>query len=118
MRVTEISAGIYDSLLVAEPRLEGDYNDNGVVDAADYVVWRNTLEQLVVHRERGADGFANGEITQLDYRFWKERFGNTLGSGSTETASCIRQCPRTRARLLLLLTATAIAAYASLRKRR
>ncbi len=110
MRVTEISTGIYDSLLVAEPRLEGDYNDNGVVDAADYVVWRNTLEQLIVPPGRGADGSANGEISQLDYSFWKERFGNTLDTGSDSIVSELSPAPEpTTLTLLLLPTTLAVA---------
>lgn len=43
----------------------GDYNQNGVVDAADYTVWR--------------DGLGNGFV-QADYDIWKNNFGNT-GSG-------------------------------------
>ena len=26
--------------------INGDYNNNGIVDAADYVVWRNRLNQI------------------------------------------------------------------------
>jgi len=29
------------------PRVAGDYNNNGIVDAADYVVWRERLNQAV-----------------------------------------------------------------------
>ncbi len=29
--------------LVGAPRVGGDYNGDGIVDAADYIVWRNTL---------------------------------------------------------------------------
>ena len=36
-----------DIPLEVENHQRGDYNKNGVVDAADYVVWRNTLGQLV-----------------------------------------------------------------------
>jgi hypothetical protein len=85
-RVTSISAGTYTSLLIAEPRLPGDYNDNGIVDAADYVVWRKTLGQLVPPG-MGADGNGNGEITQLDYSFWGQHFGNTNAAGAAALAS-------------------------------
>ena len=44
--------------------LPGDYNQNGTVDAADYVVWRK-----------------NGG-TQEDYNAWRANFGRTLGVAS------------------------------------
>ena len=47
------------------PTLFGDYNDDGAVGAADYVVWRNTFGQtgsgLV------ADGNGNGQVDPADY---------------------------------------------------
>ena len=43
--------------------LEGDYNGDGTVDAADYVVWRKT------------DGSQSG------YDDWRENFGRTAGGG-------------------------------------
>ena len=45
----------------------GDYNQNGVVDAADYVTWRSSIGG------------------QLAYDAWRSRFGNPasgLGGGS------------------------------------
>ncbi len=64
----------------------GDYNGNGVVDAADYVLWRNTLGQSVT-AGTGADGDGDGVVTQSDYGFWRARFGNTSGSGSGSLAN-------------------------------
>ncbi len=53
----------------------GDYNNNGTVDAADYVLWRNggPLQNEVD---------APGTVTAQDYVEWKARFGNTSGSGA------------------------------------
>jgi hypothetical protein len=65
------------------PTTTGDYNGNGVVDAADYVEWRDTLTQSVTAGS-GADGNANGTIDAADYDFWRARFGTVLaGSGSS-----------------------------------
>jgi hypothetical protein len=64
----------------------GDYNSNGKVDAADYVLWRSTLGQSVT-AGTGADGNADGTITQDDYGFWRARFGNISGSGSLAPAN-------------------------------
>jgi hypothetical protein len=46
------------------PGLAGDYNNDGRVDAADYVVWRKN------------DGSQNG------YNTWRTNFGRTSGSGA------------------------------------
>lgn len=52
----------------------GDYNGNGVVDAADYVLWRNGGPLM----NEVADP---GTVSPADYTEWKARFGNTSGSG-------------------------------------
>jgi hypothetical protein len=64
------------------PTPTGDYNGNGVVDAADYVVWRDTLEQVVTPAGASADGNANGTVDQTDYDFWQARFGNAVPAAS------------------------------------
>jgi hypothetical protein len=58
--------------------LPGDYNGNGVVDAADYTVWRNTLGAMVSVFS-GADGNGNNQIDVGDYTVWKAHFGETAG---------------------------------------
>jgi hypothetical protein len=60
----------------------GDYNHNGVVDAADYVVWRSTLGQTATPAGSGADGDGDGTIGPGDFNFWRARFGNISGSGA------------------------------------
>jgi Dockerin type I domain len=62
--------------------IAGDYNKNGVVDAADYLVWRKSDGQTGVTPGSGADGDGNGTINSLDFDFWKARFGNPTGTGS------------------------------------
>jgi len=49
--------------------LDGDYNGDGNVDAADYVVWRKN------------DGSSAG------YNLWRANFGNTPGSGAAAGTS-------------------------------
>ncbi len=66
--------------------LVGDYNRNGVVDAADYVVWRKTLGQSVPGGS-GADGDNNGIIEQNDYSVWRANFGAQSGTASVTTAA-------------------------------
>jgi T5SS/PEP-CTERM-associated repeat protein len=52
--------------------ITGDYNLDGIVDAADYVVWRKGLGTT---------------YTQDDFNTWRANFGTTLGSGSSLTAT-------------------------------
>jgi rhamnogalacturonan endolyase len=55
--------------------LPGDYNNDRVVDAADYSVWRDTLGSTIDLR---ADGDQNGTVGPEDYALWKQNFG-TVG---------------------------------------
>lgn len=59
----------------------GDYNGDGIVDAADYVIWRNNLGASVTPGT-GADGNLNGVIDESDYVIWKNNFGNMFPPGS------------------------------------
>jgi hypothetical protein len=68
---------------------DADFNGDGIVDSADYIVWR-----------RG-----NGTIyTAADYELWRTHFGATIGTGSAAaTAGAIPE-PAT----CLLLTMAAV----------
>lgn len=56
--------------------LPGDYNDDNLIDAADYVVWRNTAGMTVTFFT-GADGDGSGTIETSDYNLWRGRFGGS-----------------------------------------
>jgi T5SS/PEP-CTERM-associated repeat protein len=59
----------------------GDYNHNGFVDAADYVVWRDTLGQMGIGL--AADGNHNGSVDAGDYDVWRANFGKpAIGAGA------------------------------------
>jgi probable HAF family extracellular repeat protein len=66
------------NLAASSPTLDGDYNGNGIVDAADYSVWRDHLGQSVTL----PNDTTPGTMTQADYDVWKANFGNHAGSGS------------------------------------
>ncbi|HEX3601272.1 MAG TPA: glycoside hydrolase family 16 protein [Lacipirellulaceae bacterium] len=64
----------------------GDYNGNGVVDAADYVVWRaNVGQSTLANRGTGITGL----VGAADYNFWRSHFGSTSGSGSALGSAAI-----------------------------
>ena len=67
------------------PILPGDYNHNGIVDAADYTVWRDTLGENGA--SLAADGNHNNQIDAGDYDVWRAHFGQTAGSGSGASAN-------------------------------
>ena len=62
----------------ALPGVDGDYNNNGVVDAADYALWRNNVGTTNVL----PNDPTGGTIGATQYNTWKANFGKTLGSGS------------------------------------
>jgi hypothetical protein len=62
----------------------GDYNGNGIVDAADYTVWRDSLGSMT---NLAADGNGNGVIDAGDYDVWKMHFGQTAGGGGAGGAA-------------------------------
>ncbi len=67
------------------PLLAGDYNANGVVDAADYVVWRKYLNQSALL----PGDVTPGSVTQSDYSVWRAHFGQTYTSVPAR-AACFR----------------------------
>jgi hypothetical protein len=60
------------------PILPGDYNGDGSVDAADYVVWRKTFDSEDVTPFSGADGNGDGEVNEDDLPVWRANFGASL----------------------------------------
>ncbi|MEN1679705.1 MAG: chondroitinase-B domain-containing protein [Planctomycetota bacterium] len=80
--VLSLNAGLSDAeldeLFAATASVPGDYNGDGVVNAADYTVWRDGLNPI-------ADGDGNGAIDVGDYAFWSARFeaGITVGAAGT-----------------------------------
>jgi hypothetical protein len=60
----------------------GDYNEDGFIDAADYVHWRKTLGNDVEPSGSGADGSDDGEINDADYFYWRQRYGEDPDPGA------------------------------------
>jgi hypothetical protein len=76
------------------PGVPGDFNGNGIVDAADYVLWRNG-GPLMNDPTPG--------VLPEDYNFWRSRFGRTSGSGSV-AANAVPE-PTACIHLILMLAA-------------
>lgn len=58
--------------VMVAPSLAGDFNDDGIVDAADYTIWRDGL---------------GGQFNPEGYDVWKTHFGQTAGAGATACAA-------------------------------
>jgi probable HAF family extracellular repeat protein len=80
-------AFLLDASSLLPPDLPGDFNFDGSVDAADYVVWRKT------------DGTPDG------YNTWRSNFGRTSGSGLAASENPI---PEPISLALLTLTVPAL----------
>jgi hypothetical protein len=85
----------------------GDYNDNGVVDAGDYVLWRKGGSlQFEVDTP--------GTVNAADYTAWRARFSKTTagaGSGSV----MINEVPEPVTLMLVVLGLLAIPVFARVR---
>lgn len=91
----------YTPLLLSAPKTIGDFNGDGVVNLADYPVWRNSLGQS------GADLAADANLDEVvdsrDYDIWKRYFGRTINT-STSSSSAVVAEPHSA----ILLTAAAL----------
>jgi len=80
----------WDPSVVFEARFAGDYNDDGVVDAGDYSVWRESLG--LNGAGLMADGNDDGTVDQLDYSLWKKNFGFDQSPGSLIARAAPEPC--------------------------
>jgi hypothetical protein len=89
--------------MVAEG-LDGDFDDNGMVDASDYTVWRDNLGGNSAVLNGNGSGAAT--VVQADYELWKSQFGMS-GSGSGGLAASA--VPEPASAVLMLMTVLGIA---------
>ncbi|QDT69920.1 G8 domain protein [Planctomycetes bacterium MalM25] len=68
------SESLEPRLLLAGDTLQGDFNGDGLVNAADYSVWRDTLGAQVVPLS-GADHSGDGRVGSEDYEAWRDNYG-------------------------------------------
>jgi hypothetical protein len=82
-----------------------DYNDNGEVDAADYVLWRNTLGDTGAGL--AADGNNDGVVNQADYTLWRAHFGAVVppGGGAALAGGATAAVPEPASMMLFVVGA-------------
>lgn len=76
----------------------GDYNNDGVVNLADFTVWRNNLGAPESILPPGSTDDNSGFVDEGDYQVWKANFGAT-----NAPLAAISQVPEPAAGALLLL---------------
>ena len=62
--------------------LQGDYNGDGAVNAADYAIWRKQIGFAGVGIN--SDGDSNGVVDAMDYVLWRKH--TAFGSGRAAVA--------------------------------
>jgi len=62
--------------------LAGDYNKNGAVDVADFVVWREAQSSGATALDNRDPLQGTNPVGSPDYDYWRARFGNTAGTGT------------------------------------
>ncbi len=65
--------------------LTGDYNGNGIVDAADYALWRHAMETSTALPHDATPE----SVSTADYDLWRANFGQTAGAGSGVEAASV-----------------------------
>ena len=58
--------------------ITSDFNGDGIVDAADYTVWRNSLGTTELEPFTLGDANGDGAVDQLDYDIWKSQYGQVV----------------------------------------
>jgi hypothetical protein len=61
--------------------IPGDFNDDGIVDAGDYQVWRAQFAQA--GQSLAADGNRDGIVDAADYVIWRKGFNSALGANAS-----------------------------------
>ncbi|HEY3394635.1 MAG TPA: hypothetical protein VGK58_18130 [Lacipirellulaceae bacterium] len=78
--------------------INGDFDANGVVNATDYMAWRNDFG-LLAH-VTGSDGNYNGIVDASDYVVWRKAMSTSGGAAASSSAQSLA-VPEPHAALLL-----------------
>jgi autotransporter-associated beta strand protein len=89
--------------------LLGDFNGDGVVDAADYPVWRDNLGASESVLPQGSFVPGNGTIDAEEYNLWRSQFGTT--AASLNSAGGLASVPEPNSTILALAAMAVVVGY-------
>ncbi len=95
------------------PGVPGEYNNNGTVDAADYVLWRHSLGRSITL----PSDTTPGAVSQADFDVWRANFGTSSGSGSSLGANALVNVAAVPEPSLLVMLLAGLATRLSVRSR-
>ncbi|MCC7475462.1 MAG: hypothetical protein IT425_08710 [Pirellulales bacterium] len=116
--VSNLWIGTAAAILPPTLTSQGDFNQDGTVDGADYVFWRSTLGQTGAGLL--ADGNGDLQVTSADLATWRSHFGASVSNGSGLLSGTTIPEPNTLAALVvsfLLLVSTGQRWYRPLLRR-
>lgn len=86
--ISNVWVGSAAAILPPTLTSQGDFNQDGQVDAADFIVWRNTMGQTGANL--GADANGDNQVDASDLTMWRSHYGMTVtaaAAGFAEGAS-------------------------------
>lgn len=94
----------YEDGVINFGTVPGDFNNNGIVDSADYVVWRKSEgTSTTLPNDNGIGGI----VGTAHYNLWRSYFGASAGSGSSLSLVSVPE-PASHMPLLVALGALVI----------
>jgi hypothetical protein len=101
------AAAPYDRVFMLQVPIEvalpSDYNVDGKVDAADYVIWRKRLGTFAAL----PNDTTPGSVQSVDYSAWRANFGRTTGAGSAVVSTSVPE-PATSACAAIFVVAIVV----------
>lgn len=79
VHIDSVAFGIDNTII-----LTGDYDGSGVVDEADYTVWKNNFGSTT---ELAADGNGDGTVDAADYTVWRDNWTAALTGEAAKSLS-------------------------------
>lgn len=101
----DVSSLPLDGTISVALRLEGDFNGDGLVNLADFTVWRNHLGATEDAAVLSGNGTQDNLVDVADYLLWRSNFGNSLSGDGLEQITAV---PEPSSVFLLAMVAAAM----------